>query len=227
MKPDAGAAEADSYNPRHHEPALPIAANRMTRAPIDPTETVRPRTPPRQRAWLQSTAAPLLALLLSMGGGTWDARAATPGTATAAPATAPLVVPAATAAAASEPPMRDASADIAGLTEAVRQWAAAWSRKDTEAYIAAYVPGFKGGEASAAAWQASRRDRIVGKGRISVEVSNIVVLIGKSQKSATFTQVYAADALRQSNRKTLEFEQRDGRWLIVRETSATTAPTRN
>ena len=173
---------------------------------------------PRNATVVRPTFAAAAALLAAFAAATTDAaHAATP-----AAAPAPLVVPPA-ATAASDAPARDASADIAGVTDAVRNWAAAWSRKDADAYIAAYVPGFKGSEPSAAAWQASRRDRINGKGRISVEVSNIVVLIGRSQKSATFTQAYSADSLRQQNRKTLEFEQRDGRWLIVREVSASSS----
>lgn len=189
----------------------------MIRAPIvrtaaSPTAACRIR--PRGRAL---TAAALCALLGGVALAAPVAAPAAPAPATV-PAPAPIVVPAATPGA-SEPAARDASADIAGVTEAVRQWAAAWSRKDADAYIAAYVPGYKGAEPSAAAWQANRRDRIQGKAKISVEVSNIVVLIGRSQKSATFTQAYAADSLRQQNRKTLEFEQREGRWLIVREVS--------
>lgn len=196
----------------------------MIRAPIARTDTRQTAPCPptlNARAW---AAAALGGLLIGTGASAAPAAPTVAPPVTPAMAAAPLVVPAA-APSASEPSARDASADIAGVTEAVRNWAAAWSRKDAPAYIAAYVPGFKGGEASAAAWQAGRRERIVGKGRISVTISNIVVLIGKSQKSATFTQTYASGEIRQQNRKTLEFEQRDGRWLIVRETSATTAPT--
>ena len=210
----------------------------MISALIARIETERLRRPPVEHAASAATEARLVdcatearpvacataALLVAFAVATIPARAATPAVVPVAPAVAPapLVVPPA-ATAASDAPARDASADIAGVTDAVRNWAAAWSRKDADAYIAAYVPGFKGGEPSAATWQASRRERIKGKGRISVEVSNIVVLIGRSQKSATFTQAYSADSLRQQNRKTLEFEQRDGRWLIVRETSGSSS----
>ena len=201
----------------------------MISALIARIETKRLRRTPVEHAASAATEARLVAcataaLLVALAAATIPAHAATPAAVPVAPAAAPapLVVPPA-ATAASDAPARDASADIAGVTDAVRNWAAAWSRKDADAYIAAYVPGFKGGEPSAATWQASRRERIKGKGRISVEVSNIVVLIGRSQKSATFTQAYSADSLRQQNRKTLEFEQRDGRWLIVRETSGSSS----
>ena len=113
---------------------------------------------------------------------------------------------------------------MAGISEAVRNWAAAWARRDTGAYFAAYVPGYMGDATSPATWRDSRRDRIANKKDISVSVSNIVVSINKSQKSATFLQSYTANQLRQLDRKTLEFEQRDGRWLIRRETSIALRP---
>ena len=89
-----------------------------------------------------------------------------------------------------------------------------------EGYIAAYAPGFKGGEASAAAWQAARRVRILGKKRIDVGISNISVAMSPGHGAATFTQSYTADQLRLVSRKTLHFELRDKRWVIVRESAA-------
>lgn len=106
------------------------------------------------------------------------------------------------------------------MRKAVQDWAQAWSSKQPDAYIAAYVPGFKGGEASAAAWQAARRVRILNKKEISVVVSDMAVVVGKTQWSATFTQAYTADQLRLVGRKTLAFELHNGRWLIAREISS-------
>ena len=119
-----------------------------------------------------------------------------------------------------EPKPNDAAVEAAGVRKAVQDWAQAWSRKQPDAYIAAYVPGFKGAEASAAAWQAARRVRILNKKEISVVVSDMAVVVGKTQWSATFTQAYTADQLRLVGRKTLTFELRNGRWLIAREISA-------
>ena len=102
----------------------------------------------------------------------------------------------------------------------MQSWAQAWSRKDIDAYVAAYVPGFKGGEASASAWKAARRDRILGKKSINVSLSDISLVLGQAQRSATFTQAYTADQLQLVSRKTLYFEFRDGHWLISRESAA-------
>ena len=140
------------------------------------------------------------------------ASAATATTTTTAAKPLPPAVP--------EPKPNDAAVEAAGVRKAVQDWAQAWSRKQPDAYIAAYVPGFKGAEASAAAWQAARRVRILNKKEISVVVSDMAVVVGKTQWSATFTQAYTADQLRLVSRKTLAFELRNGRWLIAREISA-------
>lgn len=140
------------------------------------------------------------------------ASAATATTTTTAAKPLPPAVP--------EPKPNDAAVEAAGVRKAVQDWAQAWSRKQPDAYIAAYVPGFKGSEASAAAWQAARRVRILNKKEISVVVSDMAVVVGKTQWSATFTQAYTADQLRLVSRKTLAFELRNGRWLIAREISA-------
>ena len=178
-------------------------------------------------------SAPKLALLREL----YEAPALTPTVATAvvsAPASRPAAVavaaastpavvsvPAASAAAASsvtasEPRSAD---DTRAINAAVRDWASAWSRKDLNAYFAAYATDFKGSDASAAAWQSNRRDRILGKRQISVEVSGLNVSIAKGVAKVTFRQSYAADLLRVSSQKVLELEQHNGKWLIRKEST--------
>lgn len=55
---------------------------------------------------------------------------------------------------------------------ALEAWAQAWSRRDVEAYFAAYAPGFDGrkGHASREAWMAERRERILSRRSIGVTV---------------------------------------------------------
>ena len=187
-------------------------------------------------------SAPKLALLREL----YEAPALTPTVATAAvsaPASRPAVVavavavsaastpavvpvpaasaPASSAAAASsvtasEPRSAD---DTRAINAAVRDRASAWSRKDLNAYFAAYATDFKGSDASAAAWQSNRRDRILGKRQISVEVSGLNVSIAKGVAKVTFRQSYAADLLRVSSQKVLELEQHNGKWLIRKEST--------
>ena len=178
-------------------------------------------------------SAPKLALLREL----YEAPVLTPTVATAAvsaPASRPAAVavaaastpavvsvPAASAAAASsvtasEPRSAD---DTRAINAAVRDWASAWSRKDLNAYFAAYATDFKGSDASAAAWQSNRRDRILGKRQISVEVSGLNVSVAKGVAKVTFRQSYAADLLRVSSQKVLELEQHNGKWLIRKEST--------
>jgi tetratricopeptide (TPR) repeat protein len=150
--------------------------------------------------------------------------------ASAVAATKPAVVAAAPAAVASavratpavepgEPAASRSSEEVAAVGAAVRDWAAAWSRKDMPDYIAAYVAGFRGSEASASEWQSVRRDRIVGKRKIDVDVSGLKVEVRNGVARAKFRQSYAADLLRVTSQKTLELERVNGKWLIRREST--------
>jgi opacity protein-like surface antigen len=139
--------------------------------------------------------------------------AATPA-ASAAPA--PMAVASAPAVAA---PVARPSDESKAVTAAVREWASAWSRKDLNDYFASYMPGFKGSDSSASAWQSNRRQRIMGKRRISVEISGLNVEINKNVARVSFRQSYVADLLRVSSQKTLELEHHNGKWLIRKEST--------
>lgn len=150
---------------------------------------------------------------------------------TPAPASAPAPKPApAPAPAPAEPASRNenpataSSAQRRGTEEArevqaaVRAWAAAWERKDLNGYIGAYLPGYRGSDANAAAWQSGRRMRIMNKTRISVELSGITVEMQPGNVAkVSFRQDYSADQLKASGQKVLELVRRDGRWLIRKE----------
>jgi tetratricopeptide (TPR) repeat protein len=109
--------------------------------------------------------------------------------------------------------------DARAVTAAVHAWASAWSRKDMDDYVGAYVRDFKGSDTSASAWQSNRRERIMSKRRISVEVSGLKIDIVKDVAKVSFRQAYSADLLRISSQKTLELEQRSGKWLIRKEST--------
>ena len=241
--PDGEAAPRAVAAPATVAAAAPVApAVAVTQKPSAPTPPpavvmpVMPVTPPvaAPPAVTVAPAPPTVVAVVAPTPASPAASTAAPKkpVASAAPASvAPAVASAATATTATtaakplppavpEPKPNDAAIEAAGVRKAVQDWAQAWSRKQPDAYIAAYVPGFKGAEASAAAWQAARRVRILNKKEISVVVSDMAVVVGKTQWSATFTQAYTADQLRLVSRKTLAFELRNGRWLIAREISA-------
>ena len=146
----------------------------------------------------------------------------------AAPAPAPTPAPAATAAAPAATPApapaapdaakQEAAKDAKEVTAAVQAWAAAWAAKDMKAYLAAYGKDFDPpGRMTRAAWEKERESRIVGKSKITVQVSDLNVSVNGNKATARFRQAYSADSLNVSSRKTLDLVESNGRWLIVRE----------
>ncbi|WP_418314817.1 tetratricopeptide repeat protein [Piscinibacter sakaiensis] len=113
---------------------------------------------------------------------------------------------------------RKANEEAREVRAAVDAWASAWERKDMNAYFASYVPGFSGGDGTAARWQDGRRLRILGKTRISVELASVSVeMNGDDAAKVSFRQNYSADQLNVTGNKVLELVKRNGRWLIRKE----------
>ncbi len=132
--------------------------------------------------------------------------------------------PAAAAAGASAVPAASAATAAKGsqgeVDVAVRQWAAAWASKDMDAYLKSYAKEFDvPGKLSRPAWEEERRNRILGKNQISVQLSDVSIAVNGSKATVRFKQAYSADALKVSSRKTLEMVLSGGKWLIVRESA--------
>ena len=145
------------------------------------------------------------------------AAASAPTPAPAATAAAPAATPA-PAPAAPDAAKQEAAKDAKEVTAAVQAWAAAWAAKDMKAYLAAYGKDFDPpGRMTRAAWEKEREARIVGKSKITVQVSDLNVSVNGNKATARFRQAYSADSLNVSSRKTLDLVESNGRWLIVRE----------
>ncbi len=145
------------------------------------------------------------------------AAAPVPTPAPAATAAAPAATPA-PAPAAPDAAKQEAAKDAKEVTAAVQAWAAAWAAKDMKAYLAAYGKDFDPpGRMTRAAWEKEREARIVGKSKITVQVSDLNVSVNGNKATARFRQAYSADSLNVSSRKTLDLVESNGRWLIVRE----------
>ena len=145
------------------------------------------------------------------------AAAPAPTPAPAATAAAPAATPA-PAPAAPDAANQEAAKDAKEVTAAVQAWAAAWAAKDMKAYLAAYGKDFDPpGRMTRAAWEKEREARIVGKSKITVQVSDLNVSVNGNKATARFRQAYSADSLNVSSRKTLDLVESNGRWLIVRE----------
>lgn len=213
------AATATAGAPTPPSPAAPAPATAQSAAPSpQPAPPAAPSTPPQpatpQPATPQPAAAP-------------PAVAARPAPALPPPTPAPapaVAAPAPAGRGGSEPAtasagQKQATDEAREVNAAVRSWAGAWARRDMDSYLEAYVPEFRGNERSSAAWQQSRRQRILGKSRISVELSGLTVEVSGDRARASFRQDYAADSLVVSSQKTLELVKRGGRWLIRKETT--------
>ncbi|MFN7856237.1 MAG: tetratricopeptide repeat protein [Acidovorax sp.] len=139
----------------------------------------------------------------------------------AAPTPAPAPAPApASAPAPAAPAASDNAAAVKAATAAVQAWAAAWSAKDVSGYLAAYDKSFDPpGKQTRAAWEKEREARIVGKSKISVNISDLKISVEGNKASARFRQVYTADSLNVTSRKTLDMVNTNGRWMIVREST--------
>lgn len=104
------------------------------------------------------------------------------------------------------------------MEAAVKAWAAAWSRRDINAYLGAYTTDFRGSASSRKTWEQERRDRIVPRKEIKVEISNLKVRMNGDKATAHFQQSYSSGSLDVSSRKTLEFSRNaNGKWLIRQE----------
>ncbi|MBP6676376.1 MAG: tetratricopeptide repeat protein [Vitreoscilla sp.] len=139
--------------------------------------------------------------------------------AAATPAAPVSATPVKSVAAASAPvaAVANSSADV---EHAVKAWAAAWSRRDMAAYVAAYSGDFTGQASSHKAWEQERRDRITSKKSIRVGVSDLKIAVNGDKASAKFRQTYESDALSTTSRKTLELARTGGgKWVIRREAS--------
>ncbi|MDP1535206.1 MAG: outer membrane protein assembly factor BamE, partial [Rubrivivax sp.] len=111
------------------------------------------------------------------------------------------------------------SADDAPVLKAVNEWAAAWSRRDEDAYLAAYDASFvPQGGGSRADWEKRRRLLLGVTNKIDLKVdSPSVDRSGGEGVTVTFNQFYQSERYRDAVVKQLRMVERDGRWLIAEE----------
>ena len=158
-----------------------------------------------------ATAQTKLALIQDMIGG----QPRKPAAAKPAVAAAPKAV----AKPAAAPAQPAAAQSAAAIEAAITQWAQAWSRRDVDAYLAAYASDFAADGITRANWEAQRRARITAPQRIDVQISDLKIEQQGDTASATFRQVYRSDRLNSNAIKTLKLALQNGLWRIVGETS--------
>ena len=145
-----------------------------------------------------------------------------------APAAAPAPAPAAAApepkpappAAAEKPaPKVAAASGNDEVLQLLNAWAAAWSKRNVDAYLGFYAKDFKTPKGEPRAeWERGRRTRILAPKTISVEAdSPKVSMTGDKQASVTFRQRYRSDYINANSMKTLVLVKTDGGWKIQQE----------
>ncbi|MFG6447074.1 tetratricopeptide repeat protein [Roseateles sp. BYS180W] len=140
----------------------------------------------------------------------------------AAPVAAATAPAKPTAAAPAPAPVAKASADSdqKEIEKALKGWAQSWSRRDMDGYFAAYSPEFKGKSGSRKAWESDRRNRILSKKKISVEISDLDIKIDGNKAKVRFRQDYNSDSLDAKSTKNVELTQvKPGQWRITAENS--------
>ncbi|WP_418314818.1 hypothetical protein [Piscinibacter sakaiensis] len=110
-----------------------------------------------------------------------------------------------------------AKATLGEAQAAIEAWADAWSRRDMDAYVAAYVPNYSGRNGSHADWVEHRRSRIVPKRKITVDIDKPQFVARGDKVIATFTQRYRGDAYAETSRKRLHLVRGQSGWLIEEE----------
>lgn len=113
-------------------------------------------------------------------------------------------------------PAPDVNAEI---LQATQGWAKAWSSRNVKQYLSFYAGEFKVPDGQArGAWEALRKERLTKPKSIQVAVSDPkVTRIDAQQARVTFIQNYRANHFKSTDRKTLVWIKRDGRWQITEE----------
>ena len=155
----------------------------------------------------------------------------TPAPVAATPVNAATSVPVATAAAAAEPATPKPATAKAIIAEAantgangevlkaLNDWAAAWSARNANKYLAMYAKEFTApNNETRSSWEKQRRERISKPQPIVVSVSNArVKMLDDAHATVSFIQSYRSGALKSTTRKTLEMTKSNGKWQILLE----------
>jgi len=108
---------------------------------------------------------------------------------------------------------------LAGL----EAWRVAWQGQDLEAYFSTYASDYipTGRYASLSAWKVYKKQVIVNKSYIKVDLSNIKVELSEDKKVARvrFKQAFRSNSYNGDDVKVLKLEKRQQGWKIVREAS--------
>ena len=101
----------------------------------------------------------------------------------------------------------------ASVLAALESWRAAWEKRETSAYLAAYAPDFAGKQR--ASWERERRERLAATGPLRIAVSHARTEHRPEGVRVKFRQTYDSPRYRDVVEKSLLFVQRQGHSLIA------------
>lgn len=113
-----------------------------------------------------------------------------------------------------------APSDDEAIRDTVERWRLDWSRRDVPAYLDHYSPRFKpAGGNSRADWEAQRRQALLNRPAIRVEVQGLRIERPNAQEARVhFQQTYLSGRYQETDQpKTLHLLREDGRWRIAGE----------
>jgi ketosteroid isomerase-like protein len=106
----------------------------------------------------------------------------------------------------------------AAVGQAITAWAQAWSARDAKAYLGHYTADFSGTPPlGRARWEAQRRDRLLSRKNIEVNVSELQFIAQGSAVQVTLLQNYRSEKMQQTSRKALTLVRQGEQWLISNE----------
>ena len=118
------------------------------------------------------------------------------------------------------PAQKTASPQAAEIESTLNAWAEAWSKKDSDAYLAFYAADFKPPKGEPRErWEKDRRARIAAPKSIAVSIASPrVTMEDGSHARVTFRQTYLSEVFKGSSMKTIVMAKAaDGHWKIQQE----------
>jgi|GEM_PF-1047554 len=114
-------------------------------------------------------------------------------------------------------PVEVGDADLARVTDLVRDWARSWESQDIDRYMAFYAADFSGGGRTRAQHRAHKARLARSYEWITVGISELEVTVEAGQIVAVFEQTYSSDRYSDTTVKRLVFVREGGEWKIISE----------
>lgn len=99
----------------------------------------------------------------------------------------------------------------------IAEWADSWREKNIDRYMAYYSRTFRSGDLDYKAWQDRKAQLFKKPGAISLQVSDLGVVVEGIHASASFVQHYQDANHKDIGEKIIRLVQNNGKWQIISE----------